>query len=413
LGEQGTRKHKEQIYHFNRIFERAMKRLESSLDVRDEDKVNIWRFVEHLLAKGVSKARAAKYIYHLIVMARVMDKPFESLGRRDVERLVSWINASDYSENTKRDYKIVLKKFFQWLRGCSEEDYEYPEEVKWIKTRQPKRRLLPQALLTLEEIKKLVMAAENPRDKAFILTHYDSGCRIGETLSLRIVNVNFDEYGAVLIVDGKTGPRRVRVIAAAPALASWLSIHPLRDNPNAPLWVGIGTAGRYKPLDYNGARAMLKRLTKKAGVNKRVYTHLLRHTRATELASILTEAQMKEMLGWVQSSDMPSVYVHLSGRDVDNALLKAHGIMPDQEEKTKITLTTIVCPRCKRRVSAEDKFCSACGMVLDSKTAVKLEQERMKADQIMDMLLKDPEVRNLLARKIYELYASSQHPPTS
>ncbi|RLI13490.1 hypothetical protein DRO35_00205 [Candidatus Bathyarchaeota archaeon] len=87
--------------------------------------------------------------------------------------------------------------------------------------------------------------------------------------------------------------------------------------------------------------------------------------------------------------------------------------MPSQEEKSKITLTTIVCPRCKRRVSAEDKFCSACGMTPDSKTAVKIEQERVKADRIMDMLLKDPEVRSLLARKIYELYASSQHPPTS
>jgi len=147
-------------------------------------------------------------------------------------------------------------------------------------------------------------------------------------------------------------------------------------------------------------------------LNKRVYTHLLRHTRATELASILTEAQMKEMLGWVQSSDMPSVYVHLSGRDVDNALLRAHGIMSSQE-KSKIMLTTIVCPRCKQRVGAEDKFCSACGMVLDMKAAARLEQEKARADGIMDMLLKDEEVRNLLARKIYELYASSQHPSTS
>jgi len=42
-------------------------------------------------------------------------------------------------------------------------------------------------LLTPEEVKKIVRAAENPRDKAFILTHYELGCRIGETLSLRII----------------------------------------------------------------------------------------------------------------------------------------------------------------------------------------------------------------------------------
>jgi len=86
-----------------------MKRLESSHDVRDEDKINIWRVVDHLLAEGVSKARAVKYIYHLIVLARVTDKPFENMVRRDVERLVSWINTSDYSENTS----VTTRLFFQ------------------------------------------------------------------------------------------------------------------------------------------------------------------------------------------------------------------------------------------------------------------------------------------------------------
>ena len=66
-----------------------------------------------------------------------------------------------------------------------------------------------------------------------------------------------DQYGAVLRVDGKTGPRRVRVIAAAPALASWLDIHPLRGGEDAPLWVGIGTVGRHEPLSYSGARALM------------------------------------------------------------------------------------------------------------------------------------------------------------
>ena len=96
------------------------------------------------------------------------------------------------------------------------------------------------------------------------------------------------------MVDGKTGPRRVRLIASVPALAQWLSVHPFRNDPNAPLWVGVGTVGRNEPLSYNGARAMLKRLVKKAGVNKRVYTHLMRHSRATELATFLTDAQMDE-----------------------------------------------------------------------------------------------------------------------
>lgn len=395
-------------YQYDRIFESALRRLRSTPDIKDEDRTSITKLVEHLLAKGISKQRSVKYVNHLIVLARIAGKPLGQLDKKDMENLISRINESGYSENTKHDIKIIVKKYFQWLRGCDEDEHEYPEEVRWIKAVLRKKRLLPEALLTAQELKMLVEATENQRDRALILTHYESGCRIGETLSLKIINVAFDQYGAVLIVDGKTGPRRVRVIAAAPALASWLSIHPKRNDPNAPLWVGVGTVGRHEPLSYEGARALFRRLARKTGLKKRVYSHLMRHTRATELANILTEAQMKEHLGWVQGSDMPSVYVHLSGRDVDGALLKAHGITVTQEDKPKMELTSTTCPRCKQKAGPETQFCPSCGMVLNLGAAVKLEEERVKADQIMNMLMNDDDVRRIIARKISELYASSQ-----
>jgi len=371
------------------------------------------KLVEHLLAKGVSKQRTVKYINHLIVTARIAAKPLEQLDRIQMETVISRINTAGYTEHTKHDYKIIIKKYFQWLRGCNEDQHEYPEEVRWIKTTLKKKRLLPEALLTAEELKKLVEAAENQRDRAFILTHYDGAFRIGETLSLKILHVTFDKYSAVVRVDGKTGPRRVRLTIASPALASWLTMHPFRNAPDAPLWVGIGTVGRNEPLSYDGARALLRRLAKKTGLKKRIYTHLMRHTRATELANILTEAQLKEHLGWVPGSDMPSTYVHLSGRDVDGAILKAHGITVDQEQKVEMALTLTKCPRCSKESSSEAQFCPSCGMVLDLKAAVKLEDERAKADRIMDMLMKDDEVRRLLAKKVSELCASSPPPPTS
>ena len=390
-----------------------MNHLKSATDISESDKVDIIKLVEHLQTRDISKLRAAKYIYHLLVLARIAGRPLGELAKEDIEKLVGWIKASNYAEETKHGYKVALKKFYQWLKGCNEDEHEYPQEVRWIKTTIKKRRLLPEALLTTEELKTLIEATENPRDRALILTHYESGCRIGETLSLKILNVQFDQYGATLIVDGKTGPRRVRVIVAAPALSSWLNIHPLRNDLNAPLWVGVGTVGRYEPLNYDGVRALLKRLAKKTGLNKRLYTHLLKHTRATELANILTEAQMKELLGWVQGSDMPSVYVHLSGREVDGALLKAHGITLNQEEKAKLELTFTICPRCKQKAGPESQFCPSCGMVLDMKAATKLKEDKNKADWIMNMLLRDEEVKRLFARKVSEIYASSQPPPTS
>jgi hypothetical protein len=179
----------------------------SEKGIGESDKADIVRFVEHLQARNISKLRATKYVYHLIVLARTASKPLGQLKKEDMERLVGRINSIDYSEETMHDYKVALKKYFQWLRGCDEDQHEYPEEVRWIKSTTKRKRLLPEALLTMEELRKMIEVAESPRDRALMLTHYESGCRIGETLSLRIVNVCFDEHGAVLIVDGKTGAR--------------------------------------------------------------------------------------------------------------------------------------------------------------------------------------------------------------
>jgi integrase len=58
------------------------------------------------------------------------------------------------------------------------------------------------------ELEALVEATENPRDRALLLCHYESGCRIGELLTLKIESIRFDKYGALLIVNGKTGAKK-------------------------------------------------------------------------------------------------------------------------------------------------------------------------------------------------------------
>ena len=180
-----------------------------------------------------------------------------------------------------------------------------------------------------------------------------------------------DRYGAALMVDGKTGMRRVRIIFSSPYLATWLDNHPFRQNPEAFVWVGIGTVGRNIPLQYGAIRMHLKRIAEKAGIKKRIHPHLFRHSRSTHLAKHLTEAQMKQYLGWVQGSDMAAIYVHLSGRDVDDALLKMHGIVT--EEKKDVQMSPKKCTRCSVMNSPTTKFCSKCGMALDIKAALEIE----------------------------------------
>jgi len=232
-----------------------------------------------------------------------------------------------------------------------------------------------------------------------VLVLYESGCRIGEMLSLNIRNVQFDDYGATLTVDGKTGMRRVRIIASASALAAWISIHPLRSNIDAPLWVSLGTNSRDLPLGYTSACSLLRNLASAAHVSKRIYPHLFRHSRATRLANHLTEAQLKQHFGWVQGSDMAATYVHLSGRDVDRALFKLNGIGVSEADD-KESFSSPVCPRCKERSSPDSKFCAQCGLCLDVKTAVAVDEAREKADRLMAELIKRPEVLEQMLKAV-------------
>ncbi|MCW4009704.1 MAG: site-specific integrase [Candidatus Bathyarchaeota archaeon] len=384
---------KVEIYDYNRKIENALRRINTSCTPLD--KTAILDFYYDSLTRGLSKARLLKYLTTLELISRLLEKPLKSATKTDIADFIRKIEAKDYSSWTKHDYKVILKLFYRWLRKTE----DYPEEVSWIRTAFKDKNLLPSEILTENDVKKLVEHAGTLRDRAFILTLYESGCRVGEILSLRIRNIQFDQYGAVLLVSGKTGDRRVRIIAAAPIVATWIENHPLREDINSPLWVNLSSRNRHSPFGYCSAKTMLKDAAIAAGIKKRVYPHLFRHSRATFLANHLTEAQLNHHFGWVQASNMASTYVHLSGRDVDGSLLKLQGIKVETAE-SETAFRPTNCPRCNESNSPTSKFCKRCGAPLDVATAVKVDETRAKADKLMTFLIQDPEVLNLLIKKI-------------
>ena len=360
----------------------------------------IIRFKDHCLLTGLTKARAIRYIYYLIKISQWLGTDFESASRSDIESLVSKIQASPYAEFSKKELRITVRRFYKWLR----ETEDYPPEVKWISTKCKTRGriILPEDLLTKEDVKKMSDAAISERDRAFVNVIYETGSRIEEILTIRIRNLQFDHYGAKLRVNGKTGPRRCRIISSVPYLTEWLNKHPFKDDPDAFIWLSSWK----KLLSYSGAFTMLRRLAARAGVKRRVNPHSFRHACATHLANHLTEAQMNEYLGWVQSSKMASIYVHLSGRDVDKALLKLHGIQTDDQLEEKDILAPKKCIRCNTSNPASNKFCSLCGLPLDEKAGtevIKQSLTRNQADTTLDKMLEDPEFRDVFLRKAREV----------
>jgi len=387
---------KDEVYCYKRRVEACLRKIRNS-SIDEESKQKVLDFYQECIVRGYSKARIIKYLDTLERIARDLGKPFTQAKKEDIVNLIAKIEQRNYSEWTKHDYKVILRIFYRWLRKN-----DYPEEVCWIKVRTSGNHKLPEELLTQEEVNRLIDSADHIRDKAFISTLYESGCRIGELLCLQIKHVQFDKFGAVLLVNGKTGQRRVRVIASEPRLHQWIENHPLKDNPDAPLWITIGTNSRYKVWNYGTAKEVIKKIARKAGIKKRVYPHLFRHSRATHLANHLTEAQMKQYFGWVQGSDMASVYVHLSGRDVDNALLRLNGLEVKEENKEE-QFKALICPRCRAKNSPDAKFCSNCGMCLDAKAAMQVDELRIKLDMLMNKLVKNPEVLSVLLQGIERL----------
>ncbi len=395
------------IHNRQRRLNLVLDRVKNSPAISDDNREQIIKFSDYCFAEGLSVERVEHYLHILYKITEKMMETnitFTEATKEDIIKLIGWVERRDISDWTKHDYKITFKKFYKWLKGDGETT---PRLVRWIKATKRKNHTLPQELLSEKDIEKLIEATRHPRNRALISVLYESGCRIGELLTLRIKNVKFNAHGARLIVKGKTGMRRLIIIASSPDLAAWLNVHPCRGDSDSPLWMGIGTGNRDKPLKYPSARKMLRVTAERAGVRKRVNPHMFRHSRATFLAKHLTEAQLCEYLGWVQGSKMASTYVHLSGRDVDNALLKLYGFEEAMEDDDDELLAPVRCPRCKELNSSGSRFCVRCSLPLDVEMAERKQVVRGSLDDGLELLFKDDEFKEFVSRKLRELNYSS------
>ncbi|WP_232820545.1 tyrosine-type recombinase/integrase [Halorussus litoreus] len=295
---------------------RTLNAITNSSSIHPTNKRLIQDFHRELLLDGISAARRQKVTAHLKVVAEhVGQNQFDQLDRADITSLLEWIHTRETAASTVADYKQILKQFYKWLNGGEE-----PDQTAWIRRGSVSyRRILPRQLLTPQDVTRLIDACVNDRDRAFIAILWETGARIGELIDLQYGDIETDTRGTYVIVTGKTGARRLPLIESRPYVEQWLMAHPA-PRPNLPLWCKIEQGTPNEPIGYNYIRLrLLKRAQERAGIEKPVNPHHFRHSRATHLANWLTEAQLCEWFGWVQGSRVPARYVHLSGRDIDNA----------------------------------------------------------------------------------------------
>jgi integrase len=339
-------------------------------------------FLNHLKALGLSDPRVLKYAEALsTIFKHAPFNPAEA-SRQDIEGVVAWINAQPYKSWTKHGLKLAVKKLVQYAKyGSCEPKAPLPPEVGWIPMKVDERdnKVKPELLLTSDEIKALVAAAQNERDRALIFVLFEAALRTGELLNMSVGSVDFKHEYCVITVNGKTGVKRIPLVVSYKPLLEWLQKHPRRNDPDAPLWASMGNNAKGDRMTYYYLRKMLKKLADNAGVKKNIWPYLFRHTMLTNLAKLFTEAKLELFAGWVQGSKMSKRYVHFSMRDLEDSILQLHGLKKGTELEG--ILRTVDCPRCGKRNEPDTVRCSFCGFVLDRGFALKMDHEERRIDE--------------------------------
>jgi len=150
-----------------------------------------------------------------------------------------------------------------------------------------KGRQYPAEILTPGEVRALIRACSNRaptgiRNRALLVLLYRAGCRISE--ALRLLSKDLDRAaGTATVLRGKGGTRRTIGLdpGAFAVVERWLDVRAkLGISSRAPIICTL----KGKPVASAYVRALMPRLARRAGIDKRVHAHGLRHTHAAELA---------------------------------------------------------------------------------------------------------------------------------
>jgi len=162
-----------------------------------------------------------------------------------------------------------------------------------------KGRRYPAEPLTPDEVRALISAVPGrgplgARNRALIALLWRSGLRISEALALRPADVD-EREGTVRVRNGKGSKDRVAVIdsEALGYVRAWLEVRRANGiNGRAPIFCSVadGSNGRGvrqpgRPMHSAYVRALLPKVAERAGIEKRVHAHGLRHSHATELVA--------------------------------------------------------------------------------------------------------------------------------
>src|SRR6476646_8327262 len=353
-----------------------------------------------------------------------LDKKFIDMTRDD---LLSYLDKSRKPENEDPLHKwigsynircIILFRFFKWLyypnitnpkkRSELSSQENRPECIMGIP--QFRRKEIscykPSDLWTREDDLLFLKWVTNKRDRCYHTMARDLSARPHEILNLKIKDVVFKSAGnrhyAEVLVNGKTGSRHIPLIQSIPYIKDWLSNHPSRNNPNSPLFIGLGRNSMGRQLNINGLNHIYRNYKEeffpklledntvssedkekiKSILAKPFNPYIRRHSALTEKSVKLKSNTLNQHAGWSMNSHMAQKYIHYFGNESSESLLEAYGIVTRNNIPID-TLNPKICPNCNEGNTQDARFCSKCKMVMSFEGYQEaIESQKKKEDEI-------------------------------
>jgi len=176
--------------------------------------------------------------------------------------------------------------------------------------KRPKRERKIPSVLTKDEIRRMFDFASTKKSRLMLWLIYACGFRVSEIINLKMFDLKFDEkIGYVRQAKGK----KDRMFNIPDFLMKKLKIHHENQQKQGEQYLFTGPNGK---LTDRNIQKIVKKTAKKAGINKKVSPHTLRHSFATHLLENGTDIRkIQELLGHADLSTT-QIYTHVSTEEL-------------------------------------------------------------------------------------------------
>ncbi|MEG1590748.1 Tyrosine recombinase XerD [Chryseobacterium sp. MOF25P] len=248
----------------------------------------------------------------------------EKITYDNLQEYIFTLSKQKFSERSQARWISSIKAFFRYLL----ED-EIRDDNPSTLLEGPKLGLYLPDTLSLADIEKIIQAIEissdlGKRNHCIIEVLYGCGLRVSELIDIKISNINFKENYIKVI--GKGNKTRFVPLAqyTAKLLKEYISDVRSKSKVNKKHEDTLFLNSRGTSMSRVIVFIIIKELTDKAGVSKKISPHTFRHSFATHLLQNGADLRyIQEMLGH-SSITTTGIYTHLKTEELRDVILNYH-----------------------------------------------------------------------------------------